>query len=926
MIKSKYDNRKYKIINFKNKLNAILIYDKNCDFSSASLNISVGCNHDPPDVKGLAHFLEHMLFMGTKKYPDENDFSQYLSKNNGMYNAFTAKDMTNYHFSVNPSAFEMAIDKFAHFFINPLFKKNSIDKEINAIESEHSKNLQNDFRRSISVLRILSKENHTFTKFCTGNLETLRDIPKKNNTDIYSELLKFYNKWYSSNLMNLVVIHNKPIKTIEKIINIFSKIKNKNTILPIDKTNPLNIDQSKIIYYKPVLDSNILSIYWFIDSKFIKYFRSSIIFILELLNYNGEKSIMTILKKKDLIFHLSISYLEHINLSHYMFYVSFVLTDKGLNNINQIIEIFYKYMNYISNINKTKLYKIFKNINNIAKLNFMFKSKEESMDYVINLAINMSLYEKKYYLLGDYVMRKFDYKQIKYIFKNLLENKNIVMISSKKKCKNKKLLIEKYYSAEYSIENNNYQYKYKYNNVDNEIKKNIYIPEKNIYMPNKFKMVKIINENIYPIKLHSDNFAEIWFKQDFTFNKPHTYLFVNLINPLSRMNTKHYVLNNLFVNILNEQINTILYEATKIGYNIYTKLSFSGIILICSGYSNKFNNVIDKFIEILKKPITKNLFKNNLDELDKFYHNEKYNGPINQTFKYMGELLIENNINLDDMIKEIKKIKLNDILNYQKSFLKQLYLKFLFQGNIDENKSMVIVKKFKSKLSFNQIDDYLKRNIIKINKKRNIISKKSTNKNDIDSGIMFLYQIGYYDYEIYLTNELLFRMIQEPFFNQLRTNEQLGYIVRSDVLDLDNTTNIIFQIQSAVKSPDYLEKRIDDFLKKFKQQIIKMNEQEFEKYILSMIEVRKKLYTSIEEEFNFNVSEIIYDRYIFNRKEIEITFLAKINKKKLLNLFDKFITNNKRNLVIKIHGKSSNDKKQNINLTTKDIKKGIFNN
>ena len=78
---------------------------------------------------------------------------------------------------------------------------------------------------------------------------------EKDKENILKNSLKFYNKWYSSNLMNLVVIHNKPIKTIEKIINIFSKIKNKNTILPIDKTNPLNIDQSKIIYCQSMLYS-----------------------------------------------------------------------------------------------------------------------------------------------------------------------------------------------------------------------------------------------------------------------------------------------------------------------------------------------------------------------------------------------------------------------------------------------------------------------------------------------------------------------------------------------------------------------------------------------------------------------------------------------------------------------------------------------
>lgn len=66
---------------------------------------------------------EHLLFMGTEKYPSENDYSAYLSKNNGHSNAWTAMTSTTYFFDVGANALEGALDRFSGFFYEPLFRE-----------------------------------------------------------------------------------------------------------------------------------------------------------------------------------------------------------------------------------------------------------------------------------------------------------------------------------------------------------------------------------------------------------------------------------------------------------------------------------------------------------------------------------------------------------------------------------------------------------------------------------------------------------------------------------------------------------------------------------------------------------------------------------------------------------------------------------
>ena len=71
--------------------------------------------------------------MGTKKYPDQNDYSSYLNKNSGFNNAYTDQNHTNYHLDCSNEAFEGALDRFAQFFIGPLLDQSCVDRELNVI-------------------------------------------------------------------------------------------------------------------------------------------------------------------------------------------------------------------------------------------------------------------------------------------------------------------------------------------------------------------------------------------------------------------------------------------------------------------------------------------------------------------------------------------------------------------------------------------------------------------------------------------------------------------------------------------------------------------------------------------------------------------------------------------------------------------------
>lgn len=69
-----------------------------------------GYLNDPDELPGLAHFCEHMLFLGTEKYPDENKYNQFMSKHAGRSNAFTSTDHTDFYFDISPDHLKEALD------------------------------------------------------------------------------------------------------------------------------------------------------------------------------------------------------------------------------------------------------------------------------------------------------------------------------------------------------------------------------------------------------------------------------------------------------------------------------------------------------------------------------------------------------------------------------------------------------------------------------------------------------------------------------------------------------------------------------------------------------------------------------------------------------------------------------------------------
>lgn len=147
-----------------------------------------------------------MLLVTSMKHPGINNFKHYLTQNGGGYTTDTYLDNTSFSFNVNPEKFEDALDRFSEFFKDPLFLDTMIDENIDSIDSEFRNNMSNDFKRLHQLDKSSSKPDHAYSKFGFGNKFTLYTVPRQNSINVRDEILKFFEQYYSANIMSLSVL------------------------------------------------------------------------------------------------------------------------------------------------------------------------------------------------------------------------------------------------------------------------------------------------------------------------------------------------------------------------------------------------------------------------------------------------------------------------------------------------------------------------------------------------------------------------------------------------------------------------------------------------------------------------------------------------------------------------------------------------
>lgn len=443
--KSQVDDRQYSVIRLENGLTAMLVHDPCTENAAASLNVAVGHLSDPDDMPGLAHFCEHLLFMGTRQFPKENEYSEYLSKNNGGSNAYTSSSNTNYHFRVSPSALTGALERFSGFFHSPLFAPSCTTRELNAVDSEHKKNHQADPWRIFQLNKTLSKVGHPWSKFGTGNRATLTaagreakargklsvntlvngngavksasiskepspvssrtpsPTPSSSSSNSESDadggsigretrrrLIEWWSKEYCASRMDLCVIGREPLEELAAMVSkLFSPIPNRSRgPSPIIDEHPFGPNEmGTLVSVQTIMSFHAVEISFPLAWQPPLWKYKPGYFLSHFLGHEGHGSLFAYLKGKGWITSLGAS-TQALGRGFAMFKTTMYLTKNGFDNYRSIVLATFKYLNLLRTSEFPRWFQ--SEIATIAKTQFQFSEKRAAEGYAVTLAERMS--------------------------------------------------------------------------------------------------------------------------------------------------------------------------------------------------------------------------------------------------------------------------------------------------------------------------------------------------------------------------------------------------------------------------------------------------------------------------------------------------------------------------------------------------------
>ena len=382
--KPKFDIRDFNGGILDNDIKYVFITDKSLHKSFVTVAVNVGSFQNPKKYDGLAHFLEHMLFMGSKKYPNENYYMERLNELGGYSNAYTVTMETVYYFDVFDNGLEEMIDILSRFFIDPLFNSDSVYREINAVNNEHLKNINNDNWKQNHFTLSLSNPDSPINTFTCGNAQTLY------KPDIRDKVIEFYNKFYTSNNISICIASSKDKYELLTIINkTFGQIKK------------YTKENNKLVLSKPIYNTNLGKNYH-IKSSINKY---DVIYMYEIpcqYDNNNLKTkkfaildgILTNKSENSLFFHLkNLGYLNSISTeTRYegIFMITLFLTKEGFENMQYCQYLLFDTLNQIMSMDINKIATYYKQVSDIS-FNCLNKFNIDSLCNI--LAVNHFYYD-----------------------------------------------------------------------------------------------------------------------------------------------------------------------------------------------------------------------------------------------------------------------------------------------------------------------------------------------------------------------------------------------------------------------------------------------------------------------------------------------------------------------------------------------------
>lgn len=847
--KSPADAYEYRYLQLDNGLKALLVYTPDSDKAAAAMSVDVGSGDDPKGREGLAHFLEHMLFLGTKDYPQAGEYQAYLSRNGGNFNAFTAYQQTTYFFEIDNSALVGALDRFAPFFISPTFDENYVERETHAVNAEYRAKYKDDFRRIYSAEKQAMNPNHPYASFATGSLDTLAD---RADSSIRDELLQFYQQHYSADKMTLVLAGNYPLKLLEAWAKAhFADIpqhatSTRDTSEPLFIAEQLPLDMN----IEPIKEIRRLQFSFPLPESRSLYPAKPVQVLSNLLGHEGEGSLLAFLKQKGWAEGLSAGRSIGSD-SENLLVVQIQLTRQGLAHIDPITQAL---LHYIDLIKQQPLPDyLVKEQQQLNELAYRFKEQSRLTDLVVRLSSNLLEYPAKDVIYGDYRFANISNEQWQPFFAHLSVNNMLRTLVAPQVATD---TIDPWYETPIRIRPLDFQQDASFSSELTQL----HLPAANPFIPTDFEL-HATGYEAHPIAIEQPENSLAWYYPEHDFSFPKARFIVQLQQEKVQQSARERVLAQLYARAVTEALNTYSYPASLAGLNYKLAASNRGLELALGGYQDKLPVLLEQILKEMQQfSLDDAHFKRYQASIKRQLENQLKNKPYERAITELNLWLYNPSFSEKELLNELETVSLTEVLAFAQSLHEQMSTQMLIHGSLTKAQAERLAKLINHYYPPTTPAPELAQ-----------VKKVETGKQQINlelnhnDNALVLYMQGENNSDKERARyALLGQILSAPYYERLRTEEQLGYIVFATQYPQQTVPGLAFIVQAPKAKPADILTSTEAFFADFSSTLSQMSAEEFANYQQGLVTLLTQKPKNMGEKFARFWRDIEVKRYDFN--------------------------------------------------------------
>lgn len=895
LVPSKGDNEaaEYRYLELDNGMGALLISDPGVDKAAAALDVHVGAGADPDDRPGLAHFTEHMLFLGTETYPDPGEYHQFINSHGGSHNAYTSGLDTNYFFNVEPQFLGPALDRFSEQFRVPTFAEELIDRERNAVHSEYSAHLRNDNRRFWSALRRTFTPDHPLSRFTVGNRETLSN----DDNELRDETVAFYEDHYSANLMELVVLGPQSLDELEGLITErFSAVENRGHEAPRYTTPFLDPDkQPRLLEVQALRDKRNLQFTFPVPSTEEDYRNKPMGYLAHLIGHEGPGSLHAVLKEAGLIDTLSAGQSLDTG-DQALMNISMSVTPEGLERWKDIASMTFRYLQMIEEKGIRQSY--FEEQQQLNDLNLRFRERSKPIQEVSTLASRLHRVEPKDVVVAPWLYETYEPSVYRELLEHLSPEKMLVSVLAPFD-NTGEWDRTRYYDTPYRITGID-PGEVSADAADPELAGKLGLPGENPFIPEDLSLVP--GEDMEKPTQLGDGPVKLWYARDTRFDSPRANVYLSLRSPKANGSPRDVVLTHLLAAVVKDELNALAYPAriADLDYEIYNHLR--GITVKVSGYHDKLPELLHEILLRLRHPtLARETFETRLRELKDELGNAAERRPHKIAVSRVQEQLMDDVHSHQKRLDAARDLELKDLQEHLDAFYEHLDPVLLVHGNMTRAAALNLQARTGSLVMQDAETTEVPRSALE-----RLAPESQTLETAVrhsDQGYLRYIQGPDKDHDTQGVYRVMAQILSSPFYETIRTNQQMGYIVQAMAYPILDVPALAFIVQSPDNSQEEIDSAVQSFLESQLERLESMSSDRFERQKEAVISRIDEDETRLSEVADRYWQEIDRKNRGFDTREKLISSIRDLDQDRLVEVFREQVLENPRQLLINANSK-----------------------